>query len=223
MPQLGACSILLLWAVSACSGGETPPPAGQGGSSGQDGGPIGGAGGSSSGAGGGTPDGPRDPPDVSVSDGPVNDATTRTDVTSVIDDASANCNDLINTGPVIVGQKVATSIPSPRGGTIADGTYYETAYTAYTGPGGAVGPDGVDHQLTAVIAGATARVVVLGAGIQRRYVFSMATSGTTTTWSVVCPTGLSPIRYGFDASASELELYITSDPADLRSFTLTRQ
>jgi hypothetical protein len=51
----------------------------------------------------------------------------------------------------------------------------------------------------------------------------MATSGTTTTWSIGCPTGLSPIRYGFDASASELELFIMSDPADLRSFTLTRQ
>jgi hypothetical protein len=160
---------------------------------------------------------------VSAIDERAEDQTTRSDVPSRFDDASVHCNDLINMAPVIPGQKVAAVLPTPRGGTIADGTYYETAYTLYTGAGGATGPEGVDHQMTAIIAGGMARVVVFGDVVQQRYLFNIATSGTTTTWNFLCPTGFTAIPYGFDATPSEITLYVPFDPANQRTFTLTRQ
>jgi hypothetical protein len=109
------------------------------------------------------------------------------------------------------------------GGTMVDGTYFETAYTIYTGPGGATGPEGMDHQLTAVLAGGMARIAFLTNGKQMRYTFKVATSGTETTWSFVCPGTQGAVVYGFDATPGRIVLYLTMDPASQRTFTLTRQ
>ena len=174
--------------------------------------------GGSAGAGGALVDGSDDVP---ARDAPTFDA--RADANFAIDDASAGCNDVVNVAPVIAGQIVAANLPTPMGGTMVDGTYFETAYTIYAGPGGATGPEGVDHQLTAILAGRTARVAVLANGVQKRYVFNIATSGTQTTWTPSCPPNQGPIPYGFDASAAQIVLYLTNDPTSLRTFTLTRQ
>lgn len=88
--------------------------------------------------------------------------------------------------------------------------------------GGATGPEGMDHQLTAIIAGGVARVAFLTEGVQKRFTFSIATSGTRTTWTFLCP-GQGSIVYGYDAAPSWIVLYITSAPSNLRTFTLTRQ
>jgi len=117
----------------------------------------------------------------------------RADGVFVVDDASAGCNDVVNTAPVFAGRMVALSIPMPSGGTIVDGTYYETDYTIYTGPGGATGPEGMNHQFTAVVAGPIVRVAYLTNGIQKRYTFTMTTSGTQTTWTFTCPPTQAPI------------------------------
>jgi hypothetical protein len=145
------------------------------------------------------------------------------DGTFVVEDATAACNDVINVAPVIAGQRVAAALPTPHGGTIVDGTYIETAYTIYTGAGGAMGPEGMDHQFTAVIGGGTARVAFLTNGVQKRYTFRIETSGTQTTWTFTCPPTMAPIVYGFDASQTQIMLYITADPTNQRTFTLSRQ
>src|SRR5260221_14772824 len=52
-----------------------------------------------------------------------------------IDDGPTACNQLINAARPIQGQKVPMTIPVPGGGLIADGTYYETAFTCTSVPG----------------------------------------------------------------------------------------
>ena len=143
--------------VVACGGAEFTPEGQDGSMSGAGGGSVastgaagsagaasGGAGttGASGGAGGGGASG------ASGAGGSIVDAGV--DAVFVVDDASAGCNDVVNTAPVFDGRKVALGIPMPSGGTIVDGTYYETDYTIYTGPGGATGPEGMNHQFTAV-------------------------------------------------------------------------
>ena len=197
------------------SAGAVSGSAGTAGTSGAAGG--GGASGAA-GAGGSIVDAGDDRPrgDASSSD-------VRADAVFVVDDASAGCNDVVNTAPVFDGRRVALGIPTPSGGTIVEGTYYETDYTIYTGPGGATGPEGMDHQITAVIAGPIVRIAYLMNGIQKRYTFTMTTSGTQTTWTFSCPPTQAPIVYGFDASPARIVLYITIDPTNQRTFTLTRQ
>jgi hypothetical protein len=146
--------------------------------------------------------------------------TAAFDADFIVEDASAHCNDLVNTAPVIVGQKVAMDLPVPSGGTMADGTYYETSFTLYTGPGGETGPE-KEHQLTVVLAGRTAQVVQLYEGVQRRFTLSIENSGTMTNWTILCPrAGLIP--YGYDANATRIVMYV-NNATQKATFTLQRQ
>ncbi|HEY8088191.1 MAG TPA: hypothetical protein VIF09_10110, partial [Polyangiaceae bacterium] len=73
------------------------------------------------------------------------------------DGGSASCNNVANTAASVQEQNVATAPPTPAGGPtpIADGTYYVTAWTAYTGAGGVSGPTASAAQFTSVIKGST--------------------------------------------------------------------
>src|SRR5258705_7806674 len=114
-------SLAMGWAVG-CGGSEFSPT-NAGGAAGIGGwtttatstatGGAGGAGGAT-GTGGALVDGSDD---VSARDAP---SETRADANFTIDDASAGCNDVVNVAPVIAGQVVAASLPTPMGRTMVD-------------------------------------------------------------------------------------------------------
>ncbi len=58
-----------------------------------------------------------------------------------------------NVGSDVDVQQMASTAPTPTGGTIADGTYVLTSGTLYTGAGGATGPLGLTLKQTWHFAG----------------------------------------------------------------------
>jgi hypothetical protein len=103
------------------------------------------------------------------------------------------CNSLANGASVVSEQQSATAAPSPQGGgVIADGTYFMTALTVYTGSGGASGPDGNSDQQTAQFTGSTMtlQIVDQGGGCQPQTMTgTLSFSGTQLTLTTTCPSG----------------------------------
>jgi hypothetical protein len=105
------------------------------------------------------------------------------------------CNSLANGASVVQEQQSPTTAPSPQGGgTPADGTYFMTALTDYTGPGGASGPTGNSEQNTIEFTSSTMtlqQVDAQGSCPAMTQTGTLAFSGTQVTLTTSCPTGCS--------------------------------
>jgi len=60
--------------------------------------------------------------------------------------AKTQCNEIAADLSLVEEQKKAESAPKPLGGIFEEGLYVATAYTQYTGTGGATGPTGESHR-----------------------------------------------------------------------------
>ena len=142
---------------------------------------------------------------------------------AMVDAGAGACNSYANTAPIIQETCVASSAPTPQGGTPADGLYYETEFDAYTGPTGMSGACGMPHSFMAVVTGSLIDVVSFDGTTmaEDRYSASFAIQGTTMTWTFSCPTGRSQVTFGYDAAPTKLVFYGTGSSS--YSFTLTRQ
>lgn len=110
-----------------------------------------------------------------------------------------DCNANVFGGPTLPEQQMATSAPAPQGGSVQNGTYYETSLVLYTGTGGATGPTGNTRQATIVISNssttsATIQIAELkydvnnGTSTNRQNIIANWSS-TSFTQTVTCPTG----------------------------------
>jgi hypothetical protein len=72
-------------------------------------------------------------------------------------DGAVVCNTLMNAAPAITTEAVASPPPTLVGGTVADGTYFLTALTEYTGDAGVAGTGGM-NSTTIEISGTTIQV-----------------------------------------------------------------
>jgi hypothetical protein len=153
-----------------------------------------------------------------------NDATS--DAPSTADaarDASQACNALGNAAPPVTIQQVASAPPAPAGGTVADGTYFMTDVSIYTGSNGPSGPSGT-AQTTIQVSGSTIQVVSSGQPMTRTVM--LATSGSTFTSTDTCPDAT--VTHGsYSATATTFLIFLdgVTDDAGARTVveTFTKQ
>jgi hypothetical protein len=159
------------------------------------------------------------PDDVSV-DAAATDAAALDDAGI---DAGPPCNTIANDAPVVNTTEVAADPPTPQGGTIADGTYWQTALDIYTGPTGPAGVTGTS-QMTALIQGETAQLV--SSGQPTRRTVTLATADASFTSVDTCPD--SQMSQGaYTATPTTLTIFLPggTDDAGARTVveTLTKQ
>ena len=84
--------------------------------------------------------------------------------------------------------QVADTLPAPAGGTPVDGTYDLTSRTAYTGAGGATGPDGQYSKHTLILAGGGLQEAQQnGSCAVERTSGTLTFSGAMVTYAQTCP------------------------------------
>jgi hypothetical protein len=160
-------------------------------------------------------------PDTSTADdGATEDEATTADAAS---DAGPPCNTIANTAPVVDITQIAADPPTPLGGTIADGTYWETSLDIYTGPAGPAGMTGTS-QTTALIQGTTVQLVSDGQPTRRTVTLTTADAGFTSVDS--CP--YAQMSQGsYTATPTTLTIFLPggTDDAGARTVveTLTKQ
>ena len=123
------------------------------------------------------------PIDASASDASMPEDAAASDDTGA--DASVPCNAIANDAPVVNVTQVAADPPAPQGGTIVDGTYWQTAVSIYTGPSGPTGATGTS-QMTALIQGETVQLVSDGQPARRTVTLMASDAGFTSVDT--CPT-----------------------------------
>jgi hypothetical protein len=138
-------------------------------------------------------------------------------------DGGAACNTIANGAPVVDIVQVAADPPQPQGGTIADGTYWQTSLEVYTGPAGPTGTTGTS-QSTALVQGTTVQLVSSGDPARRTVTLSTADAGFTS--ADTCPDSQMS-QGGYTATPSTLTIFLPggTDDAGARTVveTLTKQ
>jgi hypothetical protein len=150
---------------------------------------------------------------------PVPDAAAEATVEDAAADAGAPCNTIANDAPVVDVTQIAADPPTPVGGTIADGRYWQTAASIYTGPSGPAGKSGTS-QLTALIQGQTVQLVSDGQPMRRTVTLTTADAGFTSTDT--CPEPQSS-QGGYTATATTFSIFLPggTDDAGPRTVVLT--
>jgi hypothetical protein len=131
-------------------------------------------------------------------------------------DAGPTCNALPNAAPPVTVTEIASQPPAAQGGTIADGTYFLTSATIYTGEGGATGSVG-SGQSTVTISGTTVQMATSGEPTTRTV--TLITNGTTFTATDTCPDS-SVATGSYSATASTLVILLAAGTADAGAKTL---
>jgi hypothetical protein len=137
--------------------------------------------------------------------------------------SDAGCIVVVNNGPFVQQKNVATDPPTPKGGTIPDGTYYCTAAAQYTGPDGGTGTTGNTVQSTSTISGGGKDyALVIGVGTGASFTNGTLTiSGPDVAFTQTCPTHAVSPYDRFDSDGTTVVLYTSTPP--ITSLTYTRQ
>lgn len=128
--------------------------------------------------------------------------------------AGASCNTLVNSAPEIAETIMAGDAPAPVGGTITDGTYYETGFLVYNGP---VSPTNVSHKLTATIEGLLFQSVFRDeTGAELRATIELTPSGTALGEQQTCRTNAKYMMnqlnvLGYDATPTTFTVHSLLD------------
>jgi hypothetical protein len=138
-------------------------------------------------------------------------------------DTGAPCNAIANGAPMVDVIQLAADPPLPQGGTIVDGTYWQTALAIYTGPSGPAGKSGTS-QMTAQIQAQTVQIVSSGQPGRRTVTLTTSDAGFTSVDT--CPD--SQMSEGsYTATPTVLTIFLDggTDDAGARTVveTLTKQ
>jgi len=152
----------------------------------------------------------------SVTDGASTDVTVSSEAGSSggasgdgASDGSVVCNTLVNGAPTKDTQEVASPAPVLTGGTIADGTYFLTDLTEYTGDAGMSGTGG-SNSTTIEVDGTTIQLAMVGNSTATEMV---TTSGSSFTDMRTCPAPAT--REGtYSATATTLTVQFQNGTAD---------
>lgn len=148
---------------------------------------------------------------------------------------ATDCNAVVNGASSIVAVAIAEVPPEPRGGVVANGTYYMTQYRVYTGPNGATNPAmTVNLQYTIVISSSTGDaanvqgVVKTGGSNPSSPIeinATMTCSGTSYSTTPTCSTEASASSTvgSYTATANELLLMSKDTSGATIVSTFTRQ
>jgi hypothetical protein len=141
---------------------------------------------------------------------------------AALDVATPKCTDLGYTGAPVTPVAVSGAAPASQGGTLADGTYRLTAYRVYNTQ---IDPNNLPQLQGSIKLTADAyQIAFLSSQGEDKESGSVATTGTTLTLTMACPTqqAESPRRY--TADATHLDLYDVSgtnptDPVEIATYT----
>jgi hypothetical protein len=160
------------------------------------------------------------PTEASASDATMPEGSASDDAG---DDSGAPCNTIANDAPVVDVTQVAADPPPPQGGTIADGTYWQTSLAIYTGPNGPTGTSGTS-QMTAQIQGEIVQIASADQPTRRTVTLMTSDAGFTSTDT--CPTPQTAEGY-YTATPTTLMIFLAggTDDAGARTVveTLTKQ
>jgi hypothetical protein len=136
--------------------------------------------------------------------------------------ATGPCNALQNVAPAVIPVWVEGAQPTPAGGTLVDGTYYLTAVSIYTGPGGVSGPTAMMRKMVLVISNAASGTAtfqfidnenVAGGGTDRRATWTVTPNGTKLVVVGRCPNADGTGTTDYAASGNTFTLYHQTDLA----------
>lgn len=125
-------------------------------------------------------------------------------------DATTACNTLVDTAPSVTTENVASPPPVLMGGTIADGIYFLTALTVYTGDGGAAGASN-GNATTIEVDGTTIQLAMMGANATATEM--VTTSGSSFTDMRTCPAPATRVGT-YSATATTLTVQFQNGTAD---------
>jgi hypothetical protein len=157
-------------------------------------------------------------PDAGVGDaGPdaTVDATADTGADATAD--AGLCNTVAYAGPAVAIMTSSAALPTPAGGTIADGTYALVSDTYYAGRS----TSDTSRRVTARVQGGTLQVEVsTNGGADYHLNFSFSTSGSAFTMTPTCsPVPVGSLPDGFSASGATFAL-INSRNGEVQVFAL---
>jgi hypothetical protein len=138
------------------------------------------------------------------------------------DGAPGPCNTLANNGPIVTIVNQAGSPPAPQGGSIADGTYYLTDLSVFTGADAGAGSTGELVKKTIQIAGSTEQSIVhsgLGTVITTD---TLGVTGVNIADLQTCPSNRTT-QVTFTANGGTLVVYSVDSKGFTEAETFTKQ
>ena len=122
---------------------------------------------------------------------------------------AAACNALDLTGaPTVTPASVAQAAPTPAGGTIADGIYYQTAEITYTGVGGSTTNTNSPFKSVLGISGNTINQAGTDGSQFNYWTMTISPSGTTFTTQAVCGQAPNNQSIGYTFASGVLKVYV---------------
>ena len=116
------------------------------------------------------------------------------------------CNGLMNAAADVQPSNVVDDPPTPMGGSITDGTYFETAETHYAQA--TTGPSGAKHATTLIVTGTAWKLVTTKSGMpdyQSNELIAPAMAELNN--QLTCPGSGIVLGDQFTATATELRIY----------------
>jgi hypothetical protein len=122
------------------------------------------------------------------------------------------CNTLVNAAPESTIETVKGNAPAATGGTITDGTYFQTKFVIYDPTSNASPPEPGGLKATLKITGKTMDLVLdLGDGENKTFTESFTTNGTAVDRVLSCPKVGDDLKAVYSVAGNELVLFET-DP-----------
>lgn len=122
------------------------------------------------------------------------------------------CHALANGASESTIETVKGTAPAPTGGTIADGTYFQTKFVIYDPSSNASPPEPGGLKSTLRITGKTMDLVLdLGDGENKTFIETFTATGTTLDRVLTCPKTGKDLDAVYSVAGSELVIYET-DP-----------
>lgn len=122
------------------------------------------------------------------------------------------CNALVNAAPESTSATVKGTPPAATGGTIAEGTYYQTEFVLYDPSSDASPPAPGGLKATLVIKGNVMNSVIdVGDGVDKPFTETFTTTGTALDRQLTCPKVAPDLKATYSVDGKKLVVYET-DP-----------
>lgn len=143
-------------------------------------------------------------------------ADTSTADSSTESDAAAGCNAVVNGASESTASTVKGTAPTATGGTIADGTYFQTEFNVYDPAGPAEAPSPSGLKVTLVIKGSLMQSVQeLPDGSVATFTETYVIAGTALNRTLSCPKAAPDLSAVYSVSGGTLTIYETDATSGL--------
>lgn len=154
--------------------------------------------------------------DASADAAAAKDAATPADASGTDAGGGGACNALVNGAPEATANTVKGPAPTATGGTIVDGTYFQTEFTVYDPAGTASAPSPSGLKITLAIKGDLMESIqTLPDGSTDTFAETFVTSGTALDRTLTCPKKTPDLKAVYSVAGSKLTIYETDPKSKL--------